>query len=284
MDEYELLDFGGGARLERFGGFVTDRPAPSAFDQRSQPSRWAAADLRFERERGWTRVDGEPLPDRWTARVADLELELRPTDAGQVGLFPEHLTQIPWLRDRVADRVADRRADDGVAVLNLFAYTGLTTLALARAGAAVAHVDASRPSVAWARGNATRNDLQDRPIRWLVDDAVGFTVRELRRGRRYTGVVLDPPTYGHGAGGRSWRLETDLGPLLVACARLLEPDGFFLLTAHSEGHGPDRLADALREALPRRAAAPEAGDLALTSADSRPFALGAFARWDGGAR
>ena len=288
MDGYELLDFGGGARLERFGEFLTDRPAPAPFEPRSQPDRWAEADLRFDRDRGWTAIDGEPVPDRWKARVAGLELELRPTEAGQVGLFPEHLTMLPWLRDRVGER-AERGASrsgspDGVAVLNLFAYTGLTTLALAGAGAAVAHVDASRPSVAWARRNAAANDLEDRPIRWLVDDAVSFTVRELRRGRRYAGIVLDPPTYGHGAGGRSWRLESDLGSLLAACARVLEPDGFVLLTAHSEGFGPDRLGDVLRTALPRRGSAAEAGDLAITSGADRLFTLGAFARWDGGAR
>jgi 23S rRNA (cytosine1962-C5)-methyltransferase len=169
-------------------------------------------------------------------------------------------------------------------VLNLFAYTGLATLALAQGGAAVAHVDASRPAVAWARRNASNNRLQDEPIRWLVDDAMTFTTRELRRGRRYAGIVLDPPGYGHGAGGRSWHLDTDLGPLLAAGARVLEPDGFVLLTAHSEGVGPERLADVLRAALPRRGATPEAGDLLLTSSDGRPFALGAFARWDGGAR
>jgi 23S rRNA (cytosine1962-C5)-methyltransferase len=288
MDGYELLDFGGGARLERFGAFLTDRPAPAAFEQRSRPQQWAEADLRFDRDRGWSAVDGEPVPDRWTARVAGLELELRPTEAGQVGLFPEHLTMLPWLRDRVGERaergVSRSGSPDGVAVLNLFAYTGLTTLALAGAGAAVAHVDASRPSVAWARRNGASNGLQDRSIRWLVDDALSFTVREIRRGRRYAGIVLDPPSYGHGARGRSWRLESDLGSLLAACARVVDPDGFVLLTAHSEGFGPDRLAEVLRDALPRRGSATDAGDLAITSADGRPFALGAFARWNAGAR
>jgi len=290
VEGHELLDFGAGARLERFGEFVTDRPAPAALEPRSRSDRWAEADLHFEREPGWSRADGEPLPDHWMTRVADLELELRPTEAGQVGLFPEHLTMLPWLRERVTERVEPEAGEsretgdaDGVAVLNLFAYTGLLTLAMARAGAAVAHVDASRTSVAWARRNASSNGLEDRPIRWLVDDAVTFTVRELRRGRRYAGIVLDPPSYGHGARGRSWHLETDLAALLVVCTRLLEPDGFILLTTHSEGFRPERLADALRSALPRGSVSPESGDLALTSAGGRSFVLGGFARWDGGA-
>ena len=146
---------------------------------------------------------------------------------------------LPWLRDRVGERLADAPPP----VLHLFAYTGLATLALAAAGAAVTHVDASRPTVTWARRNAERSGLADRPIRWIVDDALAFTNREVRRGRRYAGVVLDPPSYGHGpAGGGDWRIEDDLPRLLAAAAALLEPDGFVLLTAHTPEFGPDRLA------------------------------------------
>ena len=168
------------------------------------------------------------------------------------------------------------------AVLHLFGYTGLATLAMAAAGAAVAHVDSARPAVAWARRNADRSGLNDRPIRWIVDDALDFTMREVRRSRRYAGVVLDPPSYGHGPGGRPWRLEDHLGPLLDAAAQLLEPGGFVLLTAHTPGFDGDRLAAELGGAVPGSGAI-ERGGLGLDTDDGRRLELGAFARWPAGA-
>ena len=274
VDDYALLDVGDGARLERFGTRITDRPHGGALGARRAPSRWRAADLRFDRDAGWTADDPDAL-DPWTIRVAGLELGLRPTDAGQVGLFPDHLGSLAWLVEQVASR-------DEPLVLHLFAYTGLATLAMSRAGAAVAHVDASRPSVTWARENAARNDLADRPIRWLVDDASRFVAREARRGRRYDGIVLDPPSYGHGEhGGRSWRIETDLLPLLDACRAILDDDGFVLLTAHTETLPADRLGNALATTwASRRADRMEIGELGLDSEAGGRLELGAFARWD----
>ena len=272
VDDYTFLDAGDGARLERFGDRLVSRPHPGAGAARRAPGRWTDVDLRFDRDRGWTGTGLESAGDDWVARLAGLAFELRPTDAGQVGLFPEHATLISWLDERIADRT-----DASVTVLNLFAYTGLATLALARAGASVAHVEAARPSVAWARQNATRNDLGDRPIRWLVDDARGFVAREARRGRRYAGVVLDPPTYGHGASGRAWRLERDLDGLLADIREVLDPTGFVLLTAHAEGIGPDDLGDRLS----RVAAGVEVGPLRLTAASGAVLELGAFARSSG---
>lgn len=288
---YELLDFGGGARLERFGDRLVDRPHPAALGSRHAPARWLDARLRFDRERGWT---GPAVADgAWPVELDGLSLELRPTDTGQVGLFPEHLAMLPWLRGRVSGRIVAAEAVAAAAeaaagrpvppVLNLFAYTGLATLALAGAGARVTHVDSSRPTVAWARRNAEQSHLADRPIRWIVDDAPGFVRREARRGRRYAGVVLDPPSYGHGPAGRPWRLEDDLDTLLRTVAAVLEPDAFALLTAHTPGFDGDRLAETLAWALSQRAATVERGALTLTTSDGRALELGAFARWPGGA-
>lgn len=206
-------------------------------------------------------------------------MELRPTETGQLGLFPEHLAMLPWLRTQVAERV-----EVGVtaAVLHLFAYTGLATLALAAGGAVVTHVDAARPTVAWARHNATLSGLSDRPIRWIVDDALGYTERETRRGRRYAGLVLDPPTYGHGPAGQAWRLEDDLDSLLTTASRALEPGGFILLTAHTPGYDGDRLSTGLARALGRPPGAFDRGELALLTDDERRLDLGAYARWPGG--
>jgi 23S rRNA (cytosine1962-C5)-methyltransferase len=282
VDGYELIDAGGGARLERFGEHVTDRPHGGAYGERRAPERWSDADLRFDRDAGWSGRALAAASDGWPVTIDGLGLGLRPTDAGQVGCFPEHAAMLPWLRERVELRGATAPADaPPVPVLHLFAYTGLVTVAMAAAGAAVAHVDAARPAVAWARRNAAANGLDDAPIRWLVDDARAFVARERRRGSRYDGIVLDPPTYGHGASGRPWRLDTDLDPLLADCRAVLSPDGFLLLTAHAEHLGEDQLASRLGQALRRGASDVETGDLRLEATSGASLALGVFARWDG---
>jgi 23S rRNA (cytosine1962-C5)-methyltransferase len=270
---YALLDLGDGARLERFGERVVERPHLAVTGRRLDPERWAAADLRWDRERGWLGVAGARKP--WPVTVDGVTLELRPTVAGQVGLFPEHAAIVPWLRDRV------RGAGESPAVLNLFAATGHATLALAAAGATVVHVDSSRPTVAWARRNAELSDLPEAPIRWIVDDVRVFAEREVRRGRRYAGILLDPPSYGHGPRSGAWHIERDLPVLLATCARLLDDGGFLLLTAHTEALGGARLAADLAAALGRSRSAMETGRLAVSTKDGRRLELGAFARWPG---
>ncbi len=272
---HELVDVGGGARLEWFGGRLIDRPSPGALGMRGRPETWADAGLRFDREKGWSGPLSPSEP--WPANVADLILELRATEAGQVGLFPEHAALLGWLRDRVAGVTV------APAILNLFAYTGLATLVLAANGAAVTHVDASRPTIAWARRNAELSGLADRPIRWILDDARAFVSREIRRERRYAGIILDPPSYGHGPGSGAWQIETDLPELLAACAAILDRDGFMVLTAHTPAFDSGHLADLVGDALRRPASAIQAGDLTLETADGRQLELGAFARSSAGA-
>ena len=259
---------GGGARLERFGERVVDRPHPQALGERRDGAAWRQADLRFDRDRGWSGPAADAGP--WAVRMGAFTLELRATDAGQVGLFPEHAALLPWLAARPAG-----------AVLHLFAYTGLVTLALAGGGSTVTHVDASRPSVAWARRNAGLSGLDARPIRWIVDDARAFVAREARRGRRYDGLILDPPTYGHGTDGRPWRLEEELPDLVEACRDILTPDGFALLTAHTPGVDPDRLSAILAVGLGRPGHGVASGDLGVATANGRRLELGAFARVPG---
>ena len=235
----ELLDAGDGRRLDRFGDRIVDRPAPSAlWPSRLPPEGWDRADLRFDRETGWIGADVTP----WTVAIDGLTLELRPTDTGQIGLFPEHVGFWPWLRVALAGH-------PDPSVLHLFAHTGATTLALARVGARVTHVDASRPAVAWARHNAELSGLADRPIRWIVDDAHAFTEREARRGRWYDGLVIDPPSYGHGPRGSRWDLADALPDLLDACAAVATDDAVVLLTAHTAGLDANDLADALIDAF-----------------------------------
>lgn len=309
---YRLIDAGGGRRLERFGGRLVDRPAPAAGAPAADPAAWAAADLRYERWTGWHAIDGQLTP--WPVTVAGLTMELRPTESGQVGLFPEQLDNLGWLaaqiratiaeRARLAERGAGRGpsgpADAAAAadaaspadlntgpgrmeppvILNLFASTGLVSLALAAAGAAVVHVDSLRPAVAWARQNAARSGMASHPIRWIVDDAEAFVARERRRGRRYDGIVLDPPSYGHGDRAKAWRIEERLAGLLAACAALLgEPRAFCLLTAHAEGLTPAWLAAQLSQASRRSIANVGSGGLVITADSGARLGLGAYARF-----
>ncbi len=254
---YELIDAGDGRRLERFGARVVDRPAPTASAGRQGTYlTWRGTDLRFDPGTGWF-GDTEAL-EPWTVSIDGLTLELRPTASGGLGLYPEHAANLAWVAARVRERAAAVAAGEtgvGAAgapgppqVLNLFAHTGLLTLAAARAGAAVAHVDASKGAIDWAHRNASLAGLVDRPIRWLVDDALGFVGREARRGRRYDGIILDPPSFGR-AGRRQWKLADELPALLAGC-RLVAADGaFVLLTAHTTGLDGSELRDALREAF-----------------------------------
>jgi 23S rRNA (cytosine1962-C5)-methyltransferase len=208
-------------------------------------------------------------------------MELRPTASGGLGLYPEHAANLAWLTAQVAAQLAARAEsapEPGGAttaaplqVLNLFAHTGLATLALARAGAAVVHVDGARSAVAWARRNAELSGLADRPVRWLVDDAAAFIAREARRGRRYDGIVLDPPAFGRAA-GREWRLEEDLPDLLAACRAVAAPGAFVLLTAHSESVDGTVLATLLRTGFGSGAA--EVVTLDLTATSGARLALG----------
>jgi 23S rRNA (cytosine1962-C5)-methyltransferase len=272
---YELIDAGDGRRLERFGAVVVDRPAPTADEARRDPAVWSAADLAFARYVGWESLSAEP-PQPWRVREGRLTYELRPTDTGQVGLFPEQAANRAWATDVI------HALRHPVSVLNLFAYTGAMTLAIAAAGADVTHVDASRPSVAWARRNAELSGLADRPVRWIVDDVDAFVAREVRRGRTYDAVVLDPPSYGHGRAGRSWRLDERLPALLDACATLTGPrPAFVILTAHTPGFGPGELADALLSAFDPGREDVEAGELALHARSGARLRLGAFARMIG---
>jgi 23S rRNA (cytosine1962-C5)-methyltransferase len=276
-DGYELLDAGGGRRLERFGEVVLDRPAPGAMSPpRGDRAAWVSADARYERrpgapEGGW--VPAAAIPERWAIELDGVALELRPTPSGQVGCFPEHRGVARWAAEQAV--ASGRFLGRPAAVLNLFAYTGLATLVLARAGATVAHVDSARPAVTWARRNAALAGLGDRPIRWLIDDAMRFVSREVRRGRHYDGVLLDPPTYGHGPDGGAWRLEDDLGPLLAGIrALMVGPGGFVACTAHATGLGPDLLAGLLRDGLGLGGGRVETRELVLVASSGARLATG----------
>jgi 23S rRNA (cytosine1962-C5)-methyltransferase len=311
-DQYQLLDFGNGRRLERFGRLLLDRPCPAAEKMAPiNPGAWDFADARYEEsgpEQGdW--LTAADLPERWTVAHGNLQFELKRTPQGQVGLFPEQAENWDWLRrnaecdmrnaecqppPRSETPVSERESSafsispssliphpSSLKVLNLFAYTGGSTLAAAAAGAEVAHVDAAKNIVAWARRNAELSGLARRPIRWICEDAQKFCKRELRRGNAYDAVILDPPSYGHGPHGEVWRLSQHLPRLLELCAELTAGRcRFILLTCHTPGFGPERLSAMLCEHFsstnPENV---EGRSLVLRDGSGRDFFGGAVVRW-----
>jgi 23S rRNA (cytosine1962-C5)-methyltransferase len=279
LKSYQLLDFGHGRKLERFGPVCLDRPSSAAEGVTpAQPGLWKTATARYERTDGqmgnWQTRE---VPKDWLVSCDTFQLRLKLTPFGHVGMFPEQLSNWRWIADQVA------RGPRPFRVLNLFAYTGGSTLAAAAAGAQVVHVDAAANVVQWARQNAAASGLADAPVRWMVEDARQWVARELRRGRQYHGLILDPPSYGHGPNGECWKLAADLMPLLADCRRLLFGQGaFVLLTCHSPAFGPAELAACLQQALFGHCSSQvEARRLNLQPADGRRLSSGTMARWAG---
>ena len=277
--DYAYLDSGDGRRLERFGPHVIVRPAPGAIWRPTLPSgRWDEAEATYERNPsgGGAWIFHRPLPESWTIRCRHLRFLLKPTPSGQVGLFPEQEENWRWVAERLAAHEAAAPR-----MLNLFGYTGATTLAAAAGGGQVCHVDAVRGIVRWASENATLCGLADAPVRWIADDAVRFLKREVRRGARYEALALDPPTFGRGRQGQVFKLERDLVPLLELVAELLsERPSFVLLTCHTPGIGAPALRNLLAPLVGGRGGRVIAGDVLQTSAgDAPPLPCGAYARW-----
>jgi 23S rRNA (cytosine1962-C5)-methyltransferase len=280
-DQYELLDFGAGRKLERFGPMILDRPSPPAAGARSEyPQLWDTAHARYVEATGgavqrghW--VDLAPHPAEWSVNRGGLKFLLRCTPFGHIGLFPEHAAHWDWICDCVSQ--AQRPLD----VLNLFAYTGGSTLAAAAAGASVVHVDAARNVVAWARRNAEVSGLGAAPIRWIVDDALGFIRREHRRGRKYDAVILDPPSYGHGPKGQPWKIESHLRELFAACREVLKEPTFILFTCHTPAIDAATASGLVAQMLPPLAAHGriETGEMSLATATNRRLPAGVMARW-----
>jgi 23S rRNA (cytosine1962-C5)-methyltransferase len=220
-DDWGLLDSGNGRKLERYGPYRVVRPEPQVMWPPAQ-ERWDAEATFMpgsDEEGGGRWVQHRPVPRQWELSRGDVRFQASLTPFRHLGFFPDMAPQWDWMRDRAAD------AD----VLNLFGYTGVGTLLLSDAGARLVHVDASKKSVEQGKENARLSGMDDRPIRWIVDDASKFTAREVRRGRRYDGILLDPPKFGRGPDGEVWRLEENLAPLLADCRKLLDANSRFLV-------------------------------------------------------
>lgn len=270
---YELLDFGRGRKLERFGEVVVDRPCPVA-TRRPALEDWGHAQLRFDPngKPKWKRSGQVSTP--WVMAWGKVQFQLDVTPAGQVGVFPEQEASWQYIARKLANR-------EHVRVLNLFAYTGGSTLAAAAAGAEVVHVDAAKPVVQWAKENVKRSGMAEAPIRWIVEDAPKFVRREVKRGNRYDAIIMDPPSYGHGPKKEAWKLSTDLMDLLQDCKQLLTSHpAFFLLSCHTPGFGPAELNAALSTCLfGSCSAGVMTRDLSLRCQDGRKLFAGHAAFW-----
>lgn len=278
-DQYQLLDFGNGRKLEQFGSVILDRPCPAASGQRLiAAQRWREANLCIDGQAPQTERTSS-LPTDWRVEFERVIFELRLTPFGHVGLFPEHALNWRWLSERFSE-LPDAGRGRAPRLLNLFAYTGGASLALAARGWEVVHVDSSAPAVAWARRNAQLSGLGGAPIRWIVDDARSFAAREVRRGRQYDAIVLDPPSYGHGPKGKPWQIDRDLQPLLADCSGLLSTKAAALvLTGHSEDLNENTVDLAgLLEQAGRSLPAVESGRLSLSDTAGRQLDCGWFVR------
>lgn len=275
--DYGLIDSGHGRKLERYGRFRFIRPEPQAMWAPSQAD-WQA-DGEFvpgsDEEGGGRWFYDRPVPvEGWPLHWKEVAFQASCTPFRHLGFFPDMAPVWDWMRAQVAGK-------DGAQVMNLFGYTGVGTLALAATGAQMVHVDASKKSVAQARANAALSSLDDRPIRWIVDDAAKFVAREVRRGRRYDGILLDPPKYGRGPDGEVWRLEEDLPGLVANCRQLLDADSRFLfLTVYAVRMSALAIGELLKQAFADLPGVVDAGELAVRE-EARGLHLptAIWARW-----
>jgi len=275
--DYELLDTSSGDRLERWGKYLLVRPDPQAIWQTPRNrGEWKVPNAVYHRSgSGGGHWEIRSLPESWKIDYKDLTFQIKPMNFKHTGIFPEQAVNWDFMRDLIEN------ANRPIKVLNLFAYTGGATMACAKAGASVVHVDASKGMVQWAKENAALCGVADRPIRYLVDDCMKFVEREIRRGNTYDGIVMDPPSYGRGPGGEVWQLEEKLYPFITRVMQLLSPDPlFFILNSYSTGLSASVMEYLLRSTFPKEAKGTfESGEIGLKTADGMFFPSGSVARW-----
>ncbi len=277
--DYEVLDTGDGEKLERWRDVILRRPDPQAIWPKQRPELWTRADAHYHRS---NRGGGEweffrKLPERWTVHYKELEFYVRPTGFKHTGLFPEQAVNWDWMAGLI------RRANRPIRVLNLFGYTGGATCACAAAGAHVTHVDAAKGMVQWAGKNRKLSGIDETSVRWIIDDALKFVQREERRGKRYEGILMDPPSYGRGPGGEVWKLEDELFGLVEACERVLADDALFMLiNSYTTGLQPAVLHNMLTMTAARgRSGRVSADEIVLPVTAGGVLPCGASGRWEG---
>lgn len=278
--EYELLDSGDGKKLERYGKYILSRPDPEALWKRNLSDKeWEGAHLEFIRngtKNKW--IIKNNIPNTWNISYGDLKFSIKPTSFKHIGLFPEQISNWEWMTEKITQIVSSKK----ISVLNLFAYTGGATIACAKAGAEVCHVDSSKNAVEWARTNAELSGLQDAPIRWIIEDVTLFLKREIKRGRKYDVIIMDPPSFGHGPKDELWKIEEDFPNLMNLCGQILTDDPLFILiNGYTAGYSSIVYQNNLLDLMKDYKGKIEGGELVIEESKSkRLLPCGIFARWE----
>ena len=275
-EDYELLDSGDGEKLERYGSIVISRPDPQALWQKKMLGNdWKNVHAFFSRENEkgkW--IKKKELPEAWNIKLGGLVFKIKLSPFKHTGIFPEQEPNWKWMTETI------EKSGRKPKVLNLFGYTGGASLACAKAGAEVVHLDGSKSAIAWGKENAELSGLKDKPIRWILDDAQVFIKREITRGNKYDAIIMDPPAFGHGPEGEVWKIEEDFLKLIDSCKKILSDDPLFvLINGYASGYSPIAYKNNIEELIGKRDGEIEIGELTIGEKSGRLLPAGIFARW-----
>ena len=277
--DYEILDMANGEKLENWGGYTLVRPDPQIiWKNKSFPDKWKNANATYKRSKtgGGAWNYRTKLPASWQIKYGNLVFNIKPMGFKHTGLFPEQAVNWDWMMYKIK---SSRRP---IKVLNLFAYTGGATVACLAAGASVCHVDSSKGMVAWAKENVISSNLQDKPVRYIVDDVIKFVQREIRRGNTYDAIIMDPPSYGRGTSGEVWQFEENIADLVELCTKILSNKPlFFLINSYTTGISPEVLSNILKINLNKYNGKITSGEIGLPMKSSNLLLpCGIFGRWE----
>lgn len=276
--DYEILDMANGEKLERWGNVILIRPDPQIiWKNKSFPNKWNDANARYNRSStgGGSWKYNKKMPENWQIKYKDLTFNIKPMGFKHTGLFPEQAVNWDWMISKIKNAKRD------IKVLNLFAYTGGATVACSYAGASVCHVDSSKGMTAWAKENIASSGLSNRPVRFIVDDVVKFVNREIRRGNKYDGIIMDPPSYGRGTNGEVWKFEENIADLVELCSKVLSDEPlFFLINSYTTGISSTVLENILRLNIKKKGKLSN-GEVGLPMTNSKLILpCGIYGRWE----
>ena len=276
--DYEILDMANGEKLERWGDIILIRPDPQIiWNKKSFPNKWKQANAKYNRSKtgGGSWEYNTNIPKAWKVKYKDLTFNIKPMGFKHTGLFPEQAVNWEWMINKI------KKANREINVLNLFAYTGGATVACLSAGASVCHVDSSKGMVSWAKENVILSGLEKRPVRYIIDDVIKFVQREIRRGRKYDAIIMDPPSYGRGANGEVWQFENNIYELVELCTKVLSNKPlFFLINSYTTGISSKVLENILRLNIKNKGNL-SSGEIGIPMKDSKlVLPCGIYGRWE----
>ena len=277
--DYEILDMANGEKLERWGNIYLIRPDPQIiWKEKTYPEKWKEVNARYNRSSSgggiWQKY--KKIPEVWQVKYKNLTFNIKPMGFKHTGLFPEQAVNWDWMIEKI------KNANREIKVLNLFAYTGGATVACSYAGASVCHIDSSKGMVAWAKENVASSGLENRPVRYIVDDVTKFVQREIRRGNKYDAIIMDPPSYGRGKNGEVWQFENNIADLVELCSKVLsEKPLFFLINSYTTGISAKVLENILMLKLNKKTGTLTSGEIGLPMKNSKlVLPCGIFGRWE----